>query len=488
MLRLVEELLIEAIDAAQVPGVRFADVRYVGPRRYQRFAVKNGTAESLTDIFEAGIGIRVLRERGWGFAATSEAILASVRTAAKTAERLARASERTSKERVPFVEEAKLPRNGSYSTPMKEDPFQIGTEQKIELLKDAESRLHTDPSVKSGKTSITLWQEEKWYRSTEGASYRASITHVGGGLEATAVGEGEVQRRSYPNSFGGDFAQAGFEFIRGMDLPGHAEECGRTAHALLTAPACPQGELDLVLASDQLGLQVHESVGHATELDRVLAFEAGFAGTSFVKTQDVGRLRYGSPAMTIEADATCEGGLGSFPWDDEGVPGRRYPLVKEGLLQGFLSSRETAGRLGLPRSGGTARADGWSRTPLIRMTNVNLAPGDRSREELLRGVKDGVYMETNRSWSIDDKRLNFQFGCEVGRKVQHGELGELVRNPIYSGMTPVFWNSLAATSDRNSWHLWGLPNCGKGQPGQVGHVSHGAPVGHFTKVRIGGTA
>lgn len=485
---MVEELLIEALDVAQAPGVRFADVRWVGPRRFQRFSVKNGTAEALTNTFEAGIGVRVLRERGWGFAATSDASLEAVRAAARTAERLAKAAERTAKERVPFAEESGLPKQGSYETPMREDPFRLATEEKVRLLKEAESRLHTHPSIKSGKASITLWQEEKWYRSTEGASYRAAITHVGGGIEATAVGEGEVQRRSYPTSFGGDFAQSGFEFVRGLDLPAHAEDCGKTAHALLTAPACPKGELDLVLASDQLALQVHESVGHATELDRVLAFEAGFAGTSFVSVEEVGKLRYGSEAMTVEADATCEGGLGSFPWDDEGVPARRYPLVKQGLLSGFLSSRETAARIGLPRSGGTARADGWSRTPLIRMTNVNLSPGDRSKEELLRGVKEGVYMETNRSWSIDDKRLNFQFGCELGRRITNGELGEVVRNPIYAGMTPVFWNSLHATSDRSSWRLWGLPNCGKGQPGQTGHVGHGAPLGHFRKVRIGGGA
>jgi TldD protein len=481
-----EGLLAKALDAATSTGVRFADVRFVGPRRFQRFAVKNGAAEALTDSQEAGIGIRVLREKGWGFAATSASDPASVRATALRAGRLARASEKANKHKVPFAEESHLPHGGRFDSPVKEDPFTVPTEEKVALLKEADRRLHVAPSIKSGKASITLWQEEKWYLSSEGASYRASITHVGGGIEATAVGEGEVQRRSYPNSFGGDFAQAGFEFVRAMDLPGKAEDCGRTAHALLSAPVCPKGKLDLVLASDQLALQVHESVGHATELDRVLAFEAGFAGTSFVKDSEVGKLRYGSPAMTVEADATTPGGLGTFAWDDEGVPARRYPLVERGLLAGFLSSRETAARVGLAQSGGTSRADGWARTPLIRMTNVNLKAGDRSRDELIRGVKDGVYMETNRSWSIDDKRLNFQFGCEVGHRIVNGELGGLVRNTLYRGMTPEFWGSLEATSDERSWHLWGLPNCGKGQPGQIGHVGHGAPLGLFRSVLIGG--
>lgn len=483
---MVEELLQAGLDAATTSGVRFADIRFVGPRRYQRFAVKNGGAEALTDAQEAGFGVRVLREKGWGFAATSDASKSAVRQAALRAGRLARAAEKANKNRIPFAEEPRVPKNGQFSSPVKVDPFSVSTEEKIALLKEAEHRLHTHASVKTGKATITLWKEEKSYLSTEGASYRASITHVGAGIEATAVGEGEVQRRSYPNSFGGDFAQAGFEFIRALDLPGHAEECGQTARSLLSAPVCPKGKMDLVLASDQLALQVHESVGHATELDRVMAFEAGFAGTSFVKDSEVGRLRYGSPAMTVEADATTPGGLGTFAWDDEGVPASRYPLVDRGVLAGFLSSRETAARLGLERSGGTSRADGWARTPLIRMTNVNLAPGDRPKEELIRGVKDGLYMETNRSWSIDDKRLNFQFGCEVGRRIVNGELGELVRNTIYRGMTPEFWGSLEAASDEKSWHLWGLPNCGKGQPSQTGHVGHGAPLGLFRGVSVGG--
>ena len=309
---------------------------------------------------------------------------------------------------------------------------------------------------------------------------------MGAGLAATAVRGSMVQRRSAPTSFGGDFSQAGFEFVQGLDLAGRAPELGREAVALLDAPVCPTGATTLVLGSDQLALQVHESVGHAVELDRIFGSEAAFAGTSWVAPEKIGVLRYGSDLMNVVADATEPGGLGTFGWDDEGVAAQRTPIIHRGTLVGTLSSRESAAELGLKRSGGTARAQGGDRAPLVRMTNINLEPGDRSLEELLEGVKDGVYLDTNRSWSIDDRRLNFQFGTEFGRRIVRGEIGGLIRNPIYSGMTPVFWASMDAVGDRSTRHLWGLPNCGKGQPIQEARVSHGAPVARFRHVAVRG--
>ena len=274
--------------------------------------------------------------------------------------------------------------------------------------------------------------------------------------------------------------------MEGLDLGTRSESVGREAVALLDAPACPTGRTTLVLASDQLALQVHESVGHAVELDRILGSEAGYAGTSWIAPSKIGRLRYGSRAMNIVADATEPGGLGTFGWDDEGVPAQRTPIVVHGTLVGVLSNRESAAALGLRRSGGTARADGAARAPLVRMTNIDLLPGDLSFDEVLEGVNDGVYLETNRSWSIDDKRLNFQFGTEVGHRIVRGEIGPLVRDPLYSGIGPEFWGSLDAVGDRATYRLWGLPNCGKGQPGQVMAVSHGAPVARFRNVAVRG--
>ena len=242
--------------------------------------------------------------------------------------------------------------------------------------------------------------------------------------------------------------------------------------------------MTVVLDGDQVALQVHESVGHPTELDRVYGTEASYAGTSFLKPGDLGSMRYGSELMNITADPTTQGGLGSFAFDDEGVPAERTPVVEAGLLTGFLTSRETATRIGLGH-GGSMRADGWNRMPLVRMTNLHLEPGEGTVEDLLADIDEGVYMETNRSWSIDDKRLNFQFGTQIAWEIKNGKLGRMLRDPTYTGITPQFWGSLGAVAGRDSWLLYGMTNCGKGQPGQSAHVSHGAAPARFRNVQVG---
>ena len=480
-----EELLATALDAARASGIRYADVRVVDPQRYLHLAVRNGAASSLTSSLSAGLGVRVRTERAWGFGATSELTPTAARAAARAAVRLAVAAGRRAPEALRVTDEPG-PSNGRYATPLREDPFDVPRDATIALLSDAERRLHATPEVTTGLASFQAWDETKWFRSSDGVAFRSRIVHVGAGVSATAVRGAMVQTRSAPSSFGGNYWQGGFEFVRELGLERLAEESGREAVRLLDAPACPTGRTTLVLGSSQLALQVHESVGHAVELDRILGSEAAYAGTSWVTPEGLGSLVYGSDAMDVVADATEPGGLGTFGWDDEGVAAQRVPIVTAGRLVGVLTSREAAARLGLPRSGGTARADGPDRAPLIRMTNIDLQPGDLSLDELLEGVDDGVFLETNRSWSIDDKRLNFQFGTEVGRRIVHGELGELLRNPIYAGMGPEFWRSMDAVGDRSTWKLWGLPNCGKGQPSQSAHVSHGAPVARFRNVAVRG--
>jgi TldD protein len=240
----------------------------------------------------------------------------------------------------------------------------------------------------------------------------------------------------------------------------------------------------VILDSTQLALQVHESCGHPTELDRVLGEEASFAGTSFLTQEKLGHFRYGSPIVNIYADATIPGALGSFGFDDEGVPAQRSPLVQDGILVGYLMSRETASVLGL-RSNGTMRADGWNRIPLIRMTNINLEPGSWRFDDLVSDTDDGIYMALNKSWSIDDKRLNFQFGTQIAFEIKKGKLGRMLKNANYTGMTPQFWAACDAICDESHWQVWGLPNCGKGEPMQSAHVAHGAAPARFRNVRVG---
>jgi len=474
----MDDLIDRALRLADVPGVRRAEVRVLAPQRYVHLGVRDGSASALTDSTSVGLGVRVRTDRAWGFAGTTDLSPAGAAAAARLAVRLAVAAGRTAPERLRVTDEPG-PAHAHYETPMRRDPFEVPREEILALLTDAEARLHVGPGIKSGSATFQAWDERKWFAASDGSSYRSRIVHVGAGAVATAVEGGNVQRRSAPSSFGGNFAQAGFEFVESAGLPDRAEAAGREALALLEAPACPTGTMTVVLGSDQLALQVHESVGHAVELDRIFGSEVGYAGTSWVDAAAFGTLRYGSELMTVVADATEPHGLGTFGWDDEGVPAQRTPIVHRGTLVGALTSRESAARLGLVRSGGTARASGPDRAPLVRMTNVDLQPGDRSLAELLEGVEDG-------SWSIDDKRLNFQFGTELGRRIVRGELGPLVRNPIYAGMTPAFWSSMDAVGDRSTWQLWGVPNCGKGQPSQTARVSHGAPIARFRNVAVRG--
>jgi TldD protein len=341
---------------------------------------------------------------------------------------------------------------------------------------------HAD--VEITEATIRAQREERAFRTSEGADIAQRFVECGAGIDALAVSEGRVQIRSYPSAHGGSSAQAGWEYVEGLDLESEAPRVGEQAAALLRADACPASVTTVVLDSEQMVLQVHESVGHPTELDRVYGTEAAYAGTSFLKPGDLGSLRYGSDLMNVTADSTTPSGLGTFAYDDEGVPAGRQPVVEAGVLRGFLSSRETSALIGAG-AGGSMRADGWSRMPLVRMTNLHLEPGEGSVDDLLADVDDGLYLETNKSWSIDDKRLNFQFGTQIAWEIKQGRLGKMLRDATYMGVTPVFWSGLDAVAGKEHWKLYGLTNCGKGQPGQHAHVSHGTAAGRFRNVQVG---
>ncbi len=473
--------LIELMGAA-AGRCEYADVRRVITLR-ESLTVRNGRVQRLDTVETEGIGVRVRVRGAWGFAATSNAGRGAAQ--ASLARALATAEAQPSVSRIVALAPAP-PADGAWTSSWDRDPFGIPVEAKLELLLDAEGALRGDPRIARSGADCLSERTIRAFASTEGAACTQTSTECGAGLFAVAVSDGELQVRSYPAAHGGSVLAAGWEHIEALDLAGQAPRVADEALALLDAPECRAGVTDVVLDGEQVALQLHESVGHALELDRILGGEASYAGTSWVGPGDLGTLRYGSEAMNVTADATLPHGLGSFGWDDEGVAARRLPLVRDGVLRAALSSRESAAEVGLEASGGCARADGYARQAIVRMTNVSLEPGEAgSLDELLADIDEGLYLETNRSWSIDDRRLNFQFATEVGREIRGGRLGRLVRNPSYAGITPRFWASLAAVAGPREWHLHGVSNCGKGEPGQLMRVSHGTAPARFTGVQVG---
>ncbi len=478
----MNDLIARALDGADRLGADYADVRVV-ERSNEQLTVKNGQLEAATSNQSAGFGVRVLIDGAWGFSASAVLEPGEADRIASEAVEIARASGLA--QPGPVELDDTPPVTDSYRTPYREDPFSISLDEKLRLLMDADAAMARVPGVAIREGTMVAGREVKTFASTAGARIEQEIVESGGGIEATAVNDSEMQQRSYPSSFGGQVVTGGFEAVRALDLAEHAQETAELAVALLDAPQCPAGEMDLILDSTQVALQIHESCGHPTELDRVFGTEASFAGTSFLTTDKLGSLHYGSEHVSIDADATAPGGLGTFGYDDEGVPAQNVPLVENGVLVGYLTSRETAPQIGR-RSMGSARAWTWSHIPLIRMTNINLRPGNAgSLEDLIADTREGIFMSVNKSWSIDDRRLNFQFGDQAGWLIRNGKRTQLVKNPTYTGITPKFWGSCDAICGPDEWTLWGLPNCGKGEPMQLGHVGHGAAPARFRGVKVG---
>ncbi|MFB3738782.1 MAG: TldD/PmbA family protein [Candidatus Velamenicoccus archaeovorus] len=471
----------QAVEAARAAGADYADCRIVDEDT-ESLTVRNQQMEGIDRASSHGLGIRVLVNGYWGFAATARTEEDQIRRTAELAVAIAKAASRLPREPVTLTPVE--PVTGSWHSPMEIDPFAVPLRDKVELLMEATRRMQAVKGLAFAEGSIDLFRRRTWLASSEGTAVEQTVVQTGGGIEATALAEGELQRRSYPNSFRGHIAAAGWEHVGTLRLLEEAERVAREAVELLGAKECPSEVTTLVLDGDQVHLQVHESIGHPIELDRVLGMEEAYAGSSFLTPGDRGTLRYGSDLVSITADATLPGGLGSFAWDDEGVPAQRVPIIVDGIFQDFLSSRETAGVTGRSPTG-AMRADGWQHLPLIRMTNISLEPREGTLDEIVGDTKDGIYMCTNSSWSIDDKRVNFQFGCELARRIKDGKLTELYRNPNYTGITTEFWGSCDAVGGRGSWVLWGTPNCGKGQPGQVARVGHGASPARFRNVQVG---
>jgi TldD protein len=448
--------------------------------------VRDGRPEQATTGASRGIGVRVLGPKTWGFACTSFLDEASAVAAARRAVEIAKASGAVAERRVDFP--AQPASRGAYATRFAIDPFGVPSETKLaELDRPVRALLTKGRPIQSAEAWTSWTRLDKRLLTTEGTDVAQSFTYGTFGMSVVAIGaDGTAQRRSYPTWQGGDGFQGGWERTREVDLMGNVDRLADEAIQLLSAPACPADAADLVLESSQVALQIHESCGHPTELDRALGAEISLAGGSFMQPGLLGKLRYGSPLVTLVADATSPGGMGTFGWDDEGVPAGKHRLVDRGLFVDYLSSRETAAALGRP-STGTMRADGWNRPPLIRMVNVSLEPDPSggSLEDIVADTKDGVLMATDKSWSIDDLRLNFQFSCEIAWEIKNGKRTRVLRDPFYTGITPEMWRACDAVGGPIDWRLWGLTTCGKGDPMQLMQVGHGAPPARFRKATIG---
>jgi TldD protein len=477
----MREFTARALDRARDLGATYADIRVVETQR-EGITVKNGNVEALSLGEEQGFGVRVLANGAWGFASSSLVNNDELDKIVQQAVNIARASARVRP--TPADIGPPVSHVDKYRTPIEIDPFKVPLEEKLALLTAANENMRKVQGIMVATIGTDAIRNNKVFASTEGSYIEQELYNIGAYMEATAVREGEVQVRSYPAASGGQWASEGYELVLRWDFPGNAERIAHEAIALLDAPQCPSGFKTVVIDASQVALQIHESCGHPIELDRVMGMEASFAGTSFMTLDQLDKLKYGSDIVNIVGDATIPQGLGSFKYDDEGVPAQRFDIVKDGVFRNYLMDRETATMLG-KTSNGTSRADGWNRIPMIRMTNISLMPGSGTLEDLISEVDDGLFLSTNRSWSIDDKRLNFQFGTELAYEIKGGKLGQMYRNATYTGRTPEFWNSCERIGGPESWVLWGVPNCGKGEPMQIGRVGHGAAPARFTNVRVG---
>ena len=474
---------LEAIDAAKGAGASYADVRVIQYRREGVF-LRNGTPGNLQFGESQGAGVRVIVNGAWGFASTNQVSNAAIKEAALKAVQIARASAQVKKQDVRLAPKRAV--EDIWCTPFTIDPFRVPLEEKLGLLAQIDALLRKKPEIKVASSSLQFAREKQWYMDTEGSFIVQDLVRSGAGFSATAVGNGDCQIRSYPQSWGGNYKCMGYEIVHAYDLLGNAERIRDEAVALLTAPECPSGKRNLILDGPQLALQIHESVGHPNELDRVLGFEANYAGRSFMVPElHRSKFKYGSEIVNLVADCTVPGGLSTFGYDDDGVRAERFHVVQNGIHRNWFTTRETAPLVGLEQSNACNRAEGFNNIPITRIPNLSLMPGTWTFEDLIADTKDGILMEVNKSWSIDQMRRNFQFGAEIGRIIKDGKITGIVKNPNYQGDTPVFWGNCDAICNQDHWDLWGVINCGKGQPGQTAEMSHGGAPTRFRDVEIG---
>lgn len=457
-------------------------VDWVGLRFYSekttRHLIRNENPEGHSAQLDQGLMIEVMIDGHLGYAATSDLTAEGLKRAFHKAKTLSTQAARY--KATEFSGEQRPASRGNFNSPYLHRLSTVETGEIVDILMKASKKLKASDKIVSRMAHTMLVETEIQYLSSSGAEWNQSFDLVTLGYSATAQDDKDTQTRTDGNSL-----QMGAEAFSLQDILEVCERVGLEALELLEAPNCPTGSMDLLLAPDQLQLQIHESIGHPLELDRILGDERNYAGWSFIKPENFGHLQYGSPLLNVVFDPNEQGQFASYAFDDAGNPATREYLIKEGKLLRGLGGLESQKRLGLP---GVAnqRASSWNRAPIDRMANINVEPGSSTLEDMIRSVKRGVLMKTNRSWSIDDYRNKFQFGCEYGQLIEDGQLTTTVKNPNYRGKTLEFWNRLKAVGNSRTYENHGSPYCGKGEPNQIIRVAHSSPYCLFSQIEVFG--
>ena len=472
---------LEAWFREAAPAVGFCSLRYVSERS-EHVSVRRGVVEPIASGDDAGVMITVADGRGLGYAGTCDLSRAGLHRALERAREWARRTEACA---VMDFSAATLGevRQGEYRTPVAIPWDAMSLTDKIGLLRDQSERLHPDARIVDWDASLWHTQTETLYLTADGTRVHQTLSYMVPGLGCTANDGSETASRTFGGR--GFCRQGGLEVLEQTGFSDAAPVLAQEALELLAAPNCPTGAMDLLLAPDQLILQIHESIGHPLELDRILGDERNYAGTSFVTPDMFGRYRYGSDLLNVTYDPGDPGQFASYGFDDEGLAARREHIIKDGILMRGLGGHLSQQRTGLAGVA-NSRATSWNRPPIDRMANLNLEAGDATLDDMVRSIEHGVFMQTNCSWSIDDSRNKFQFGCERATVIRDGELGEVVKKPNYRGVSATFWRSLSHVGEPSTREVLGTPFCGKGEPNQVIRVGHAAPACVFTGVEVFG--
>lgn len=463
------------------PAVDFWCLRLV-ERRYQGLAVRQGILQPIHNLHSSGALISLIQGNGYGYAATCDlspqGLIHALRHALDW-----------SRDGAPYnlltaTQHARTKQSGCYHSSVKARWSDWPMQDKIALLHQANQNLKQGEAIVDWSASLGHEIAQVVLLNSHGARIEQSFSYLSQGLLAVANHGAETQRRTY----GFDRSrQGGVELLQYPRFLAEASRVGDEALQLLHAPDCPTGQRDLLLMPSQMILQIHESIGHPLELDRILGDERNYAGTSFVTLDMFGHYRYGSELLNVTFDPACAHQFANYGFDDEGTPAKPRYIIRKGLLERPLGCATSQRRANLPGVA-NARSSDWNRPPIDRMANLNLEPGTSSLETMIAEIDHGILMDTNRSWSIDDSRNKFQFGCEYGQLIKHGELMGLVKNPNYRGISATFWRSLRRVGDRRTFEVMGVPNCGKGEPNQMIHVGHASPACVFTDVDVFGGA